>query len=135
KERISIGPTGDVEYRIHLQLPANYSLRIPTAAKMSRDYGEYSSSYTLSKGLLEGERKLVVKMNELPASRRADYESFRNVTRNDEGQVLTATILAPSGKSTDVVASSLTSTATELHKAGVKALQSKDYRSAIDLLK
>jgi tetratricopeptide (TPR) repeat protein/transglutaminase-like putative cysteine protease len=135
KEPINIGPTGEADYRVRLQFPANYTVRTPSGVKMARDYGEYSSSYSQNKGVLEGERKLSVKLSELPASRRADYESFRNVTRSDDGQVLTATILPPSGQSTEVIASTLAGTPAELHKAGVKSLQSKDYRSAIDLLK
>lgn len=135
REPFSIGPAGDVDYRVRLQFPSNYTVRTPLAVKMARDYGEYSSTYSLSKGVLEGERKLSVKLNELPAARRADYESFRNVTRSDEDQVLSATILAPSGQSNQVVSTRLEGTPAELHKSGVKALQSKDYRSAIDLLK
>src|SRR6266850_3506633 len=135
KEPIEIGPAGDMDYRVRLEFPANYSVRTPSAVKMARDYGEYSSTYSLTKGVLEGERKLTVKLNELPASRRADYDSFRNVTRSDENQVLTATILTPSGKSLESTSARIEGTPPELHRAGVKALQSKDYRSAIDLLK
>jgi len=135
KEPFTIGPAGEVDYRVRLQFPSNFTVRTPSAVKMARDYGEYSSAYTQSKGLLEGERKLVVKLNELPAARRADYDSFRNVTRSDDGQVLTAAILAPANPRTEVAASTLAGTPSELHKAGVKALQSKDYRSAVDLLK
>ncbi|MFY9562179.1 MAG: DUF3857 domain-containing protein [Terriglobales bacterium] len=135
KEPIDIGPAGDMDYRVRLEFPANYSVSTPSAVKMARDYGEYSSTYSLTKGVLEGERKLTVKLNELPASRRADYDSFRNVTRSDENQVLSASILAPSGKSVESASAKIEGTPSELHKAGVKALQSKDYRSAIDLLK
>jgi Flp pilus assembly protein TadD/transglutaminase-like putative cysteine protease len=135
KEPIEIGPAGDMDYRVRLEFPANYSVRTPSAVKMARDYGEYSSTYSLTKGVLEGERKLTVKLNELPASRRADYDSFRNVTRSDESQVLTASILAPSGKSVESASARIDGTPSELHKAGIKALQSKDYRSAVDLLK
>ncbi len=136
---IDIGPAGDADYKVHLEFPANYSVHTPLPVKISRDYGEYSSSYTftVSKsklGVLEGDRKLNVKVNELPAARRADYESFRNVTLGDTDQLLSATILAPSGSATDAAAK-MEGTPTELHTAGVKALESKDYRGAIDLLK
>jgi transglutaminase-like putative cysteine protease/tetratricopeptide (TPR) repeat protein len=134
KEPLDIGPAGDMDYRVHLQFPANYTVRTPTAVRMSRDYGDYSSSYSLSKGILEGERKLVVKTNEVAAARRADYESFRNAARSDEDQLLSCSILTPSGQGTQA-ASKMEGTPTELHKAGVKALQSKDYRTATDLLK
>ena len=135
KEPIDIGPAGEMDYRVRLEFPPNFSMSTPTPVKMSRDYGEYSSTYSLTKGVLEGQRKLTVKLNELPAVRRADYESFRNVTRSDESQVLTASIVAPSGKSVESASAKVVGTPAELHRAGVRALQSKDYRSAIDLLK
>jgi tetratricopeptide (TPR) repeat protein/transglutaminase-like putative cysteine protease len=134
KEPLDIGPAGEMDYRVRLQFPANYTMRTPTAVKMSRDYGEYSSTYSQSKGVVEGERKLVVKTNEVAASRRADYESFRNATRSDQDQLLSCTILMPSGQAAQTTAK-MEGTPAELHKAGVKALQSKDYRTAIDLLK
>jgi tetratricopeptide (TPR) repeat protein/transglutaminase-like putative cysteine protease len=135
KEPLDIGPAGETDYRVRLQFPSNYTVRTPTAVKMSRDYGDYSSTYSLNKGILEGERKLVVKVNEVAAARRADYESFRNAARGDEDQLLSCTILTPSGQGAQTAASKMEGTPAELHKAGVKALQSKDYRGAIDLLK
>jgi transglutaminase-like putative cysteine protease/tetratricopeptide (TPR) repeat protein len=132
---LNIGPGGEMDYRVRLQFPSNYTVRTPTAVKMTRDYGDYSSMYSQNKGVLEGERKLNVKMNELAAARRADYESFRNATQSDQDQLLSCTILTPSGQGAETAASKLEGTPAELHKAGVKALQSKDYRGAIDLLK
>ncbi len=134
---LSIGPAGETDYRVRLQFPSNYTLRTPTAVKMSRDYGEYSSSYSFSStaGVLEGERKLVVKTNEISASRRADYESFRNVTRSDEDQQLSCSIATPSGERPQTANAKIEGTPADLHKAGVKALQNKDYLGAIDLLK
>ena len=135
---IDIGPAGDADYKIRLEFPPNYSVHTPLPVKMSRDYGEYSSSYSFSlspskQGVLEGERKLSVKINELPALRRADYESFRSVTFSDTDQLLSATILTPSGKAD--ASAKMEGTPAELHTAGVKALESKDYGGAIDLLK
>jgi tetratricopeptide (TPR) repeat protein/transglutaminase-like putative cysteine protease len=132
-EPLNIGSAGETDYRVRLQFPPNYTVRTPIPVKMSRDYGDYSSAYSLGQGILEGERKLVVKMNEVAASRRADYESFRNVTRSDQDQQLSCTILTPSGQGAET-ASKIEGTPAELHKAGVKALQSKDYPTAIDRL-
>jgi tetratricopeptide (TPR) repeat protein/transglutaminase-like putative cysteine protease len=134
-EPMNIGPAGEMDYRVRFQFPSNYTVHTPTAVKMSRDYGDYSSTYSQNKGILEGERKLNVKMNELAAARRADYESFRNATQSDQDQLLSCTILTPSGQGAETKASKMEGTPAELHRAGVKALQSKDYRDAIDLLK
>jgi len=132
-EPLNIGPAGEMDYKVRLQFPSNYTVHTPTAVKMSRDYGEYSSAYTLSKGSLEGERKLVVKRNDVSAARRADYESFRNATVSDQDQLLSCNILMPAGQSAQ--SAKMEGTPAELHKAGVKTLQSKDYLTAIDLLK
>jgi tetratricopeptide (TPR) repeat protein/transglutaminase-like putative cysteine protease len=134
-EPMNIGPAGEMDYRVRLQFPPNYTVHTPTAVKMTRDYGDYLSTYSQNKGILEGERKLNVKMNELAAARRADYESFRNATQSDQDQLLSCTILTPSGQGVATAASKMEGTPGELHRAGVKALQSKDYRDAIDLLK
>src|SRR5215467_5080627 len=132
-EPINIGPAGDVDYKARLQFPANYTVRTPLAVKMSRDYADYASNYSFVKGVLEGERRLTIRVNELPAARRADYESFRRVTVSDEDQVLSSSILAPSGAA--VSASKMEGSPSELHRAGVRAFESNDYRGAIDLLK
>jgi transglutaminase-like putative cysteine protease/Flp pilus assembly protein TadD len=134
REPLDIGPAGEMDYKVRLQFPSNYTVRTPTAVKMSRDYGEYSSTYSQNNGVVEGERKLIVKTNEVAAARRADYESFRNATRSDQDQLLSCTILMPSGQAAKTAAK-MEGTPAELHRAGVKALQSKDYRTAIDLLK
>jgi transglutaminase-like putative cysteine protease/Flp pilus assembly protein TadD len=130
---LNIGPAGETDYRVRLQFPATFTVHTPTAVKMSRDYGEYSSSYALNKGLLEGERKLVVKMNEVAASRRSDYESFRNAAHSDENQLLSCTILTPAGQGAQVAR--MEGAPQDLLKAGMRASQSKDYRRAVDLLK
>jgi len=132
-EPLNIGPAGESVYRIRLQFPSNYTMHTPTAVKMSRDYGDYSSVYSEDKGVLEGERKMVVKLNQIAAARRADYESFRNAAHSDEDQLLSCSILAPSLASG--ASAKIEGTPTELHKAGVKALQSRDYRGAAELLK
>src|SRR5208337_733232 len=91
--------------------------------------------YSQTKGILEGERKLVVKTNQVAAARRADYDSFRNATQSDQDQLLSCTIVAPAGYSGHTAASRMEGKPAELHKAGLKALQNKDYPAAIDLLK
>ena len=144
---IDIGPAEEVEYKVRLEFPANYTIKTPVGVAMTRDYGEYASSYAVNAAhggasagsgaaggfVLEGERKLSVKVNELPASRRADFESFRNVTRSNDDQVLTCAIAAPTGAAAE--AEKMEGSPAELHRAGVTALESKDYRRAIELLK
>jgi tetratricopeptide (TPR) repeat protein len=132
---LDIGPSAETEYRVRLQFPSNYTVRTPTAVRMTRDYGEYSSTYSLSKGVLEGERKLVVKANEVAAARRSDYESFRNAAQSDQDQLLSCTIVAPAGRSPGTAEAKLEGAPADLQKAGMKALQNKDYKTAAGLFK
>ena len=137
-DAIDIGPAGDVDYKVRLEFPANYSVHTPVGVSMARDYGDYTSSYSWTKTaagafVLEGERRLTVKVNSIAAAKRADYESFFNITRSNDDQLLSCTISAPSGRAAETA--KMEGSPSELHKAGVTALESKNYQSAIELLK
>jgi transglutaminase-like putative cysteine protease len=131
---LDVGPSVEQTYRAHIQFPSTYNVTAPDSVRMSRDYGEYSSSYTLNKNVLDAERHLVLKVNELPAARRADYESFRNVGSSDVQQVLNCSI-TPASAAAVASATRAGGTAEELRKAGTAALERKDFGSAADLLK
>jgi len=133
-EPLDVGPAVEEVYRAHIQFPSNYSVRTPLAVRMARDYGEYSSSYTLAKNVLDSERHLILKVNELPASRRSDYESFRNVTSSDEEQVLIASITPASGEAV-ASAGKASGTPAELRKSASAALERKDFNTAAELLR
>jgi len=131
---LDVGPAGEQLYRAHIQFPANYTIQSPPSAKMTRDYGEYSVSYEISKNLLEAQRKVVLQVNELSASRRNDYESFENTTGNEVQQALSASI-RPASAAALAAAAKTTGTPEELRKAGASALQRRDFTGAADLLK
>jgi tetratricopeptide (TPR) repeat protein len=133
-EPVNVGPSGEEIYRAHIQFPANYKVEVPTTAGITRDYGEYTLSYDLSKNVLNAERHATLKVNELPASRRNDYDSFQNVTSNRVEQSLTATI-APASAAALASAAKTVGSPEELRKAGGAALQRRDFTSAADLLK
>ena len=131
---LDVGPSIEQTFRAHVQFPATYSVTAPDSVRMVRDYGEYSSSYSLNKNVLDAERHLVLKVNELPPPRRSDYESFRNLSSRDVQQFLNCNI-APASAVAIASASKLTGSAEELRKAGTAALERKDFASATDLLK
>ncbi len=131
---LNVGPSIERTYRAHIQFPANYSVTTPGGVRMARDYGEYSSSYNLAKNVLDAERHLVLKVNELPPARRADYESFSNISSGDEQQVLSCSI-TPASAAAVAASVKVNGTAEELRQAGTAALQRKDFSSAADLLK
>jgi tetratricopeptide (TPR) repeat protein len=101
---------------------------------MTRDYGEYSMSYTLIKNVLDAERRVVLKINELPAQRRADYESFRTVTNRVSEEGLWCSI-TPASAAAVAAAAKSGGTPGEMQKSAVAALQRSDFTTAVDLLK
>ncbi len=129
---LNVGPSSEQTFQAHIEFPANYTVTAPGAIRMVRDYGEYSSSYTLTKGTLDAQSHLVLKVNELPPARRSDYESFRNTGGN--GHALSCSITPASAAAIAKVAK-IEGTAEELRKAGSAALERKDFNSAANLLK
>ena len=75
----------------------------------------------------------MLKVSQLPASRRFDYESFRNASGSETEQLLSCSITIAPGAHPSV-AGAETSPA-ELQKLGSAALQRRDFTSAADLLK
>jgi len=133
-EPLDVGPAVERVYRAHIQFPANYTVHVPSEIRMTRDYGEYSSSYVLNQNVLDAERRMVLKVNELPATRRADYESFRTVTSSVVEQDLWCSITAASAAAV-ASAAQITGTPEEIRKAGGAALARRDFGVAADLLK
>jgi len=133
-EPLDVGPAGEQIYHARVQFPANYTMHVAPDVQMTRDYGEYSSTYTLHQNMLEASRRMVLKVNELPAERRADYESFRNATGNEAQQVLWCSITPASSEAVASVAKG-GGTPEEMRKAGASALDRNDYATAAGLLK
>ena len=133
-EPLDVGPSGEVITRAHMQFAPNYTVHLPSNVSMTRDYGEYASSYTLSKNTLDAERHMVLKVSELPASRRSDYESFQSATGSSVEQGLWCNI-TPASAAAVASASKVAGTPEELRKAGISALERKDFAGAADLLK
>jgi len=85
---IQLGPPIDIVYRVKISFPAQYQTRLPLPLKVTRDYADYSSTYTLQGNTLVAERKLRLRQHELPAARVQDFRAFVAAARADEGQTL-----------------------------------------------
>jgi tetratricopeptide (TPR) repeat protein len=133
-EPLDIGPAVELTQRVRLQFASNFSLRVPTEIVLAREYAEFRSADRVSNNLLEAERKLVLKVNELPASRRPDLESLRSVLFNTAAQTIGCTIRPASQAALAAVAPS-GDQPEQLRKAAARALQQRDFQTASDLLK
>lgn len=134
-EPIDVGPAIDLTYKAHLEFAPNYDVQTPVPVRIARDYSEYASTYTFSKGVLNAERHLILRVNELPATRRSDLESLRSVLTQDATQSLTCVISPASKAATAAAAANVGGSVDDLIKGGNGALQRRDYKAASDLFR
>ncbi len=87
-EPLKLGPKAEYSYQIKLQLPAKYSAHLPLAFSLKRDYAEYDATYKVEGEVFSAGRKLILRQDELPVARAADYESFRHAVSADLAQKL-----------------------------------------------
>jgi tetratricopeptide (TPR) repeat protein len=120
--------------KTHLEFGANYAIRLPPDVSIKRDYGQYSLTYHLTNNVLDAERTFALNASRLPASRRTDVESLRNVAMEYAGQSISCDVRAAARKAAGSHVS-LAGTPQELHKAGTKALEKRDFAGASDALK
>ena len=129
-ESIDVGPAIEQNYKAHFQYPPNYTLTLPPNFAMTRDYGDCATTYNSNKNQLDVKRTLILRVNELPESRRSDYESFRNVAA---GVVtLGFAISRPAANQTTVAAGG---TPEEWRKQAATAMRRDEFSTAADLLK
>jgi Flp pilus assembly protein TadD len=87
-EPLKLGPKAEYSYEIKLELPAKYTAHLPLAFSLKRDYAEYEATYKVDGGVFAAGRKLILRQDELPVARSADYESFRRAVSADLAQRL-----------------------------------------------
>src|ERR1700688_381000 len=87
-EPLKLGPKAEYSYQIKLELPAEYTAHAPLAFALKRDYAEYEATYKVDGGVFAAGRKLILRKDELPVERAADYDSFRRAVSADLAQQL-----------------------------------------------
>jgi tetratricopeptide (TPR) repeat protein/transglutaminase-like putative cysteine protease len=133
---LDLGPALEEHDTAHLEFPANYTLRLPPAVAITREYGQYSLNYRLTNNVLDAERMYVLKVSQLPASRRPDVESLRSVATSYVAQSVAYDSRAAAKTAVGATASgNAGSTPQEWRKAGLKALEQRDFKNASDLFK
>ena len=128
---LRVGPAKEEIYEAHIEVPANYQILVPSSVTISRDYGAYSISYALTKNVLDAQRRVTLRVNELPASRRNDYESFRNVASSAMEQPLTANI-SPASAAALAALAKADGSAEDLQKAADSALQQGNFTTSAE---
>ncbi len=112
-------------YSVNLQLPARYSLTLPVAINLTRDYGEYHTKYTQEKDKVIAEKQFKFTVYELPYDRRSDYLAFSRSIAADEKQRLH---LESASAGNSAIPAGMK--AEDLDQAGSSALQNDNPREA-----
>ena len=133
-ETIDVGPAVEVHNKAHIQFAGNYSVTVPPETRISREYGEFRSSFRLDKKLLDVTEDYILSVNRVPASRRSDVDSLRSVATNRAAQAITCSVLATANETT-VAAVGANATPDELRKQAATLLARNDFRNAAELLK
>jgi tetratricopeptide (TPR) repeat protein len=126
---MEIGAPGALTTRLKLELPPNFTARVPLPFAMARDYAEYRAGYRLEGATFTGERTLNLRWRDLPKARVRDYAAFRRAVIADEAQELT---LESARQGTPKPPENVK--ADELYEAGISAFQAQNYRAAAELL-
>lgn len=126
---------GPIEFttRFHLMVPDKFTLGSMVPVNLLRDYGEYHSTYKLEGQSASGQRKISIKVRELPAGRSRDYIAFRRAVESDGDQKIALESTAASNSATPAVPQ--TAKADDLEDAARSAIQAQRYEVAVALLK
>jgi tetratricopeptide (TPR) repeat protein len=132
-EPIDVGPAVELTYRARMEFASNYDVQAPLHIRISRDYSEYTATYSVAKNVLTAERHLILRVNELPYARKSELESLRSVLLQDARQNLTC-VIAPASRAAEAAATAqVGGGADDLMKAGNAALQRREFKSAAEL--
>ena len=93
-----------------VQLPQGYKPIVPSNVDLKYDFAEYHASYSEDRGILVAERRLLIKLHEIPVSDLGDYRTFIKNMQNDVGRyVLTSSSSAPQPKGSTTWSAGMTS--------------------------
>lgn len=83
KDPVWLGPQQETVSDSRVELPKGYKPQLPSNVDLKYDFAEYHASYSQDNGVLIAERRLLVKMHEVPVSEFEDYRNFVKQLEND----------------------------------------------------
>jgi tetratricopeptide (TPR) repeat protein len=86
--RVYLGQPIDILVHSQLQLPKTYTLEVPDAVHLKRDFAQFDASYSFRDGKLISDRHIQTFKLELTNSDFPDYEKFWDTVQNDYGQFI-----------------------------------------------
>jgi tetratricopeptide (TPR) repeat protein len=88
KDPIWLGPPTEISSDSKVELPPGYAPELPMSVILVRDYAEYHASYTQDHGVLISQRRMVIKLREVPSGERDDYKKFTKSVLDDANRYI-----------------------------------------------
>jgi tetratricopeptide (TPR) repeat protein len=133
KESFWSGAPGVSIYRSFIQMPRGFSVEMPSDAKVTSVFADYSASYSFKDGMLISERQMTIKQSKITPEQWASYQTFSQAVRTDQAKM--ASLSAIGGTQTTASQSDSNPEAEGLLQRAGTALQAHQNSEARDLLK
>jgi len=83
KDPLWLGALGEVVSDAKVEVPKGYKPKMPDDVNLKYDFAEYHATYKQDQAALTCERRLIIKMHEIPVAELEDYRSFVKNMGND----------------------------------------------------
>lgn len=91
-EPVSLGVPIELMYEAKVKLPKGMRALLPRNVSVEEDFASYTATYSFQDGVLGGVRRLKIRVNELPGSKRATYSRFVDSLLEDQGHYIPVTM-------------------------------------------
>ncbi len=148
KEPIWLGPSLEIVLDSKFELPKGYGPELPSDVVVVRDYAEYRALYKVDRDALVTERRMVIKLKQVPSGEREDYKNFIKSVQEDVNRyvvLVSASAGAEVAKQDPLNASifaalrslpdSASPEALRLEKESLSAMQRNEQPAALDALR
>src|ERR1700719_2893379 len=92
---IKLESPGEYLLEANVELPKDMLAKTHAAVDVSKDFAEYHANYSWQSGVLHVQRRLTIRMREVPRARSDEYRAFWKVVNDDEDVVLPVSSSAP----------------------------------------
>ena len=73
-----LGLIGEIRYESRMEVPKGYRPQLPATVDLTEKFAEYHAAYKTNNGILQTERRLLVKVREVPTG---EYESLKKFSK------------------------------------------------------
>ena len=126
-EPIKLGSPTEIVLRATLELPPGSAPRTPQGQDLKEDFAEYHSTYSISKGVLQAERRLVTRQHEVAPNQIEKYRLFRKAISDEESRFIPLR-----GESDEPLVTAGSAEAGKLYDKGLSEWQERDIPAAAE---